>query len=409
MAQVVAVRSQSIRVALAATLVVGVLYALIAGAVIVIATVDLTSQVDQRLTQTFSRLPTGEPRPPDQGFNPGGDPGRPFGPPLFVWTINADGSVETQPNTPALPTGLESVTSPVTATIEGQQVRVAGQQVGNLRVVVAQSLDSVGDTQSTILLGTLVIAPILLLLVFVGSVIVGRRVAAPIEAARQRQLDFTADASHELRTPLSVIEANTSLALARDRDADWYRITFSKVDRESKRMRRLLEDMLWLARFDATGTTTKPEPIDLATIARQSVDRFAPVAETRHLSLTVNAPDAPVMVSGQAELLDRLVGVLVDNACKYAPQDGRVEVTVALDGGRATLSVDDSGPGIGEDDRERIFDRFHRSMATAVEADGAGLGLAIADAVVKATHGRWTVAQSPLGGARFSVRWPTAG
>ena len=409
MAQAVALRRQSIRVALAATLVVGVLYAVIAGAVITIASLDLTSQVDQRLTQSFGRLPPDLSRPPDSGFNPGGDPGRPFGPPVLAWTISADGSVAKASNTPDLPAGLATVTAPVTATIDGQQVRVAGRDVNGVRVVVAQSLDSVADAQSTILLGTLVIAPFLLLLVFVGSVIVGRRVAAPIEEARQRQLDFTADASHELRTPLSVIEANTSLALARDRDGEWYRTTFAKVDRESKRMRRLLEDMLWLARFDAAGPSAKPEPVDLATIARQSVDRFAPIAETSRVALTLDAPDEPVTVNGQAEMLDRLVGVLVDNACKYATEGGRVEVHVAAEGGHAVLAVDDSGPGVSDADRERVFNRFHRSLATAGETDGAGLGLAIADAVVKATRGRWTVGKSELGGARFSVRWPAGG
>jgi len=404
--QAVGLRRQSIRVAFAATLVVGVLYALIAAAVVTIATVDLTGQVDQRLVGSFGRLPPGQSRPPDSGFNPGGDPGRPFGPPVLAWTINPDGSVDKDPTTPDLPATLAAVTVPVTATIDGEQVRVAGRDIDGVHIVVGQSLDSIADTQGTILLGTLIIAPFLLLLVFVGSVIVGRRVAAPVEEARQRQLNFTADASHELRTPLSVIEANTSLALARERDGEWYRTTFAKVDRESKRMRQLLEDMLWLARFDAAGTSAKPEPVDLATIARQSVDRFAPIAETRSLALTLDAPDEPVIVNGQAEMLDRLVAVLVDNACKYAPQGGRVEVHVAADGGRALLAVDDSGPGISDDDRERVFDRFHRSLATATEADGAGLGLAIADAVVKATRGRWAVTTSPLGGARFSVRWP---
>ena len=116
-----------------------------------------------------------------------------------------------------------------------------------------------------------------------------------------------------------------------------------------------------------------------------------------------------VTVNAAPELLDRLVGVLVDNACKYAPDGGSVEVRVALENGRPTLTVDDSGPGIADEDRQRIFDRFHRSVDTAGQTDGAGLGLAIADAVVKATRGKWTVGQSPLGGARFSVRWPAVG
>jgi two-component system OmpR family sensor kinase len=82
-----------------------------------------------------------------------------------------------------------------------------------------------------------------------------------------------------------------------------------------------------------------------------------------------------------------------------------VDITTATDGARASVTVDDSGPGIPPDERARIFDRFHRATATSGEASGAGLGLAIADAIVGATGGRWTVASAPSGGARFAVSW----
>ena len=100
--------------------------------------------------------------------------------------------------------------------------------------------------------------------------------------------------------------------------------------------------------------------------------------------------------------------MLLDNACKYAPEEGTVDLTVAAEGSRATVTVDDSGPGIAEEDAARIFDRFHRSVATSSEAGGAGLGLAIGDAIVRATGGRWTVGRSPAGGARFAVTWGRA-
>jgi two-component system OmpR family sensor kinase len=145
--------------------------------------------------------------------------------------------------------------------------------------------------------------------------------------------------------------------------------------------------------------------VDLAVLARQAADRFAAVAETRRLRLSVTAPPGAVIISASPEHVDRLIGALLDNACKYAPEGGTVGVTVAAEGGRATVTVDDSGPGIADEDRERIFDRFHRATGTAREASGAGLGLAIADAVVRATGGHWTVGRSPAGGARFSVSW----
>jgi signal transduction histidine kinase len=404
MAHVPAVRRQSIRVALAATGVVALAYLVVSAAVVTFATRDLTDQIDQRLTQSFGRLPPSG-APPDGPVDPGRDPGRPFGAPFLVWTIHPDGTVLSLAGTPDLPADLREVGGPTTATIDGTPMRIAGRDVGADRVVVAQAMDSVTDAQRTIVLGELLIAPFLLGAVFAGAVVIGRRVAAPIEAARRRQLEFTADASHELRTPLSVIEANTSLALAQPRDADWYRTAFDRVDRESRRMRRLLEDMLWLARFDAAQVPPAAEPVDLGVLARQAADRFAAVAETRRLRLAVHAPAEPVVVSASPELLDRLVGVLVDNACKYAPEDGAVDVTVATEGGRASVTVDDSGPGIPEPDRDRIFDRFHRAVEPVDGKGGAGLGLAIGDAIVRATGGRWTVGSSPSGGARISVSW----
>ena len=407
MAHVPAVRRQSIRVALAATGVVALVYVVIGVAVIAYVTRDLTDQIDQRLTASFNRLPP-DGRPPDSPFDPGGDPSRPFGAPLLVWTVEGDGSVLAIASTPDLPADLASVSGPVTATIAGTQVRIAGAQVGDDRVIVAQAMDSVTDAQRTLVVGWLLVAPILLLSVFLGAVAIGRRVASPIEAARRRQVEFTADASHELRTPLSVIEAHTSLALAQDREAEWYRTAFRRIDLESKRMRRLLEDMLWLARFDAAEAQPRHEPVDLGTLAAQAADRFAPVAETRHLTLAVHVPNEPIVIAASADLVDRLIGVLVDNACKYAPEGGTVDVTVGLEGGRATVTVDDSGPGIPADERQRIFDRFHRSVSTSTDTGGAGLGLAIGAAIVRATAGRWGVGTAPAGGARFTVSWARA-
>jgi signal transduction histidine kinase len=135
------------------------------------------------------------------------------------------------------------------------------------------------------------------------------------------------------------------------------------------------------------------------------VDRFGAIAETRHLRIDLSAPDDGAVIAAPPEWLDRLLGVLLDNACKYAPEGGQIGVTVAVDGSRVGLVVDDSGPGIPEDDRGRIFDRFHRATDTK---GGAGLGLAIADAIVRATGGRWKVGSAPGGGARMAVSWARA-
>jgi signal transduction histidine kinase len=129
------------------------------------------------------------------------------------------------------------------------------------------------------------------------------------------------------------------------------------------------------------------------------------VAEARKQTLTVDrdpgAQDAIVTVS--PEWLDRLVGILLDNACKYSPEGGSISVRVAVEGRRVRLTVDDSGPGIPVEERGRVFDRFHRATDTP---GGAGLGLAMADVIVHATGGRWHLGTSPAGGASVSVSWP---
>jgi signal transduction histidine kinase len=405
-------RRLSITVAFRATLLVALLYLAVAVGVIAIFTQNETSQIDGRLAMALEhpnpRFETDEGpiRPPDAG-GPGGVP-------VVSWLVFPDGTIRADSrNDFTLPASYASVTAPQTVTIDGLDFRISGGPVtvsvggatSQAYLVVGQSLKTFNQSRATIAFAEVLIAPVLLLAVFVGAVVIGRRVATPIEQARQRQMEFTADASHELRTPLSVIEAQTSLALAQDRQSDWYRLAFGRVDAESKRMRRLIEDMLWLARFDATAAAPNAEPVDLGILAAQAADRFGVIAEARRLRLEVGGTDAGAVVAASPEWLDRLLGVLLDNACKYSKDDGTVRVEVAIDGPRVRLTVDDDGPGIPEDERERIFDRFHRA---AEGAGGAGLGLAIADAIVRATGGRWQVAQSPLGGARMAVTWPAA-
>ena len=397
------VKAASIRVAAITTAIVAAVYAVIAVTVVVIVTRNLTSNIDSRLTSSLSRIATDPFRPfPLQSFRePGGGPR--FGPPLLIWVVQPSGLISGNDSSAPLPDQYRSVRGPQTISIGGADVRVTGTGVGGEYVVVGQSTDSVSQARSTLVLAEVLVGPALLAIVFLGALTIGRRVAAPIEVARQRQMEFTADASHELRTPLSVIEAQTSLALAHERDTAWYRSAFTRVDGESKRMRRLVEDLLWLARFDSTRGRPAAEYVDVGVMAWRAVDRFGAVAEASRLALTVHDDGQSHIVNAPPEWLDRLLGVLLDNACKYAPEGGSVEVTVSSDTHRVLLRVDDSGPGIPVAERAHIFDRFHRATE---RSGGAGLGLAIADAVVRATGGRWDIGDSPAGGASLAVSWP---
>ena len=233
---------------------------------------------------------------------------------------------------------------------------------------------------------------------FFGCLAVGQRALAPVEQSRRRQLEFTADASHELRTPLSVIRAETDVALSTPRDAAGTGTPWSRIQGESVRLRHLVDDMLWLARFDSRPPPPRDEPVDLATLALACADRFRAVGP----AITAETPARPALISAPPEWIDQLAGVLMDNACRYAGSGGAVRIGVRANGSRISLTVEDGGPGIVEAERPLLFDRFHRATEQGL---GRGLGLAIGDSIVRSTGGRWHIGDSLLGGALMMLTW----
>jgi signal transduction histidine kinase len=327
------------------------------------------------------------------------------GAPAFLWAMTAGGAVYAHsPGAPALPGGLPRIfASPgglaTTVTLgPAGRYRLDAARDGGGWLVAGQSLAGDAHTERLLLYGELAAGPFLLLAMFGGSLVVGLRSLAPVEQSRRRQLEFTADASHELRTPLSVIRAEADVALSSPREAAEYRDALTRIKGESQRLRQLVEDMLWLARFDSAPPPPGDEPVDLVTLAQACADRFRSVGP----SITTNTGTGPALITAPPEWIDRLAGVLVDNACRYAGADGQVRIQVQVQGSRVSLTVEDSGPGIPEADRARLFDRFHRANE---RGPGAGLGLAIGDSIVRSTGGRWHIGDSPLGGALMAVSW----
>ena len=327
------------------------------------------------------------------------------GAPVFLWAVNDRGVVVAHsPGAPALPRALlvpgalhdgMAVGATLGATAPFR-LKVAKGQANWL--VAGRSVAGDRHTRNLLLDAEVIAGPFLLLAMFLGLLLVGLRALAPVEQSRRRQLEFTADASHELRTPLSVIRAEADVALSAPREAHEYRDSLRRIQGESRRLRQLVEDMLWLARFDSKPPPPGNEPVDLATLAEACADRFRAVGP----AVSAETPDGAVLISAPPEWIDRLAGVLVDNACRYAGPDGTVRIRVRAQGSRVSLTVEDSGPGIPEAERSQLFDRFHRATE---HGSGAGLGLAIGDSIVRSTGGRWHVGDSPLGGALMSVSW----
>jgi two-component system, OmpR family, sensor histidine kinase CiaH len=391
------------RVALVATLLIGLVYV---GVVVVFDIVvghRLVVQVDGRLTD---RLGDAARNPAASGATNNSDNAHDVDDaPVYLWRAgSARPPTALTPGAPTLPRAVWSPSGrPVTVDVGQSPFRLESERVHGQWLIVGQSLHEVTHVQSVLRQVELIAGPPLLVAVFFGTLLIGLKASDPVEEARRRQLEFTADASHELRTPLSVIEAEVSLALQSERSADEYRDTLERVGQESLRLRSIVEDLLWLSRFDAEPPPPGAEPVDVLAIANACADRFGAVAHRRDIELTVcHKGTGRPRINAAPEWIDRVVVVLVDNACRYAGQGGQVLIVVTGDADRVSLAVEDSGPGIAAKERSLLFDRFHRATD---EGTGAGLGLAIADSVVRATGGRWRVGDASMGGARMEVSW----
>ena len=326
--------------------------------------------------------------------------------PILAWFVpsSSTSAQRLDVNAPTLPARDQRVSQPTDTVVAGRSFRLEGVAVPTGRFVVATSTLDATNLRNTLLIIEGVLAPILLLGLFLAACIIGWRAATPIERARLRQLEFTADASHELRTPLSVIEAEIGLTLSSKRSAAGYREALERIAGESRRLRSIVDDLLWLARLDAVPESPPQQTVDMASLATACSERFGAVALRQGLTLSITEVGPfPAIIIAPADWLDRLVSVLVDNACRYADVGGCIEIAISASEDRVMLTVDDSGPGITEADREHIMQRFHRASAVP---GGAGLGLAIANAVMRATGGEWEISTAPLGGARIQASWP---
>ncbi len=227
---------------------------------------------------------------------------------------------------------------------------------------------------------------------------------ARLEAAQRRQRALVSDAAHELRSPIASIRAQLEVAIDHPEAVDW-QPTAAGVLADTLRLARLAEDLLALARLDEQADRPRRgRPVNLAALAEEVCARYteAPVSVTALAS-------GPGTVLGDLGGLDRMLVNLVDNAVRYAR--GRVIVTVRADGPWVLLSVSDDGPGIPEEDAERVFDRFTRlddaRSRDPATGDGSGLGLAIVRATATAHGGQaWLEDGGP--GLRAMIRLPAA-
>lgn len=324
--------------------------------------------------------------------------------PVFLWRVGSSG-VATAVTSATPPLGRHRWTVGLTTiSVNHSTFELDAARLEDQWLVAGESLADVQRLRTSLWTVESIAGAILMILMFSAAYVVGVRALAPVAQARRRQAEFTADASHELRTPLSVLEAEVEIALSRDRDVADYQATLRRIGQEGRRLHHLVEDLLWLARSDESRReSSTPGPTDLCAIASAGCQRFAARGAAGGQTVRFELVGSePATVRAAADDLDRLVSVLVDNACKFAGDAGQVVVRVTTTPSRVSLVVDDSGPGIALNERARIFDRFHHTDAPS---GGTGLGLAIADSIIRRTHAHCVVATADLGGARFEITW----
>jgi signal transduction histidine kinase len=236
-----------------------------------------------------------------------------------------------------------------------------------------------------------------------------RRSLQPIEQSVWQLKQFTADASHELRSPLTVIQTTTEVMQShpeRIHPADTQKV--EAIASATKQMASLVEDLLLLTRSDALPGSEAHRPIPIDEILEDLLTRLQPQAIAQNITLTA-AGITPTWISGSGNSLYRLFANLLENALQYTPSGGKISLSLRKTRSEAWVAVEDTGIGIDPDHLPRVFDRFWRAdRARSHRAGGAGLGLAIAQAIAQ-THGGEITVTSQVGvGSCFQVRLPIA-
>ncbi|MGZ8515385.1 MAG: sensor histidine kinase [Candidatus Limnocylindrales bacterium] len=341
----------------------------------------------------------------------------------YALIIGPDGTVVSGPRGPQ-PPGLPYAAGVTAAATTGRDVRTT--EISSTPVRILTETVNVDEQTFTVqvvqdrtaevrtlqvMLAVLLGGGLVVVLVAFGfGAVYARRALVPIReslsnqrTALRRQREFAADASHELRTPLTVIRSSIDyLQRHRSEPVETVGSALEDIDEEVGHMTSIVEDLLLLARSDSGAVELEHVPVDLGDVAADGASALGKPATDRGVRVEVDPQ--PTVVLGDPARLRQLVMILVDNAIRHSPTDGRVGVEVRADGAGASLTVEDDGPGIRPEDLPHLFERFYR--AHGAPGGGTGLGLAIAAWIVERHDGRIEATNRLTGGARFTARIP---
>ncbi|MFC6604219.1 sensor histidine kinase [Ectobacillus funiculus] len=246
-----------------------------------------------------------------------------------------------------------------------------------------------------------------LLISFFIGLFLSNRALVPIQRSWEKQEQFVSDASHELRTPLSVIQTHLELLFRHPTNTiEQESTTIYKGLTEVKRLSKLVEDLLTLARTGSNEQLINPEFFSMDELLRNIVEQFEPIADMKDIKME-DEIEGNIIYFGDKERIHQLLVILLDNALKYSVSNDKITIYSYKEGGNLRINIEDTGTGIPEKDLPFIFDRFYRSDKERARATGGtGLGLSIAKWIVEA-HGGQISAESRLyEGSQFVIKLP---
>jgi signal transduction histidine kinase len=267
------------------------------------------------------------------------------------------------------------------------------------------------DEYASLIRAFIAAALIALVLVAGGGFVLVRQATTPIERTMERMRRFMADAAHELRTPVTILRTRAEVAAGQARDPARDAATLGAIEHEAARIGSIVGDLLTLARADAGERPVAREVLYLDDAAAGAVEGIQAVAGEKGVRLEVGAFEE-ARITGDPALIRQLLLIILDNAVKFTPPGGRVDVAISAHdgpgggGGGPTLVVSDTGIGIPADQLPHVFERFYRGDPARHEADGAGLGLAIAQWIAEAHGARIDIGSPPGTGTRVTIVFP---
>jgi two-component system sensor histidine kinase CiaH len=243
-----------------------------------------------------------------------------------------------------------------------------------------------------------------------AGMFLAQRALVPIKKSWEKQQQFVSDASHELRTPLAVVQAQSELLLRHPEGTiEEEAKSVASIYEETRRMRKLVNSLLTLARADSNQAELNLKTTSLSHLLQSVADGFTLLFEQKDVRL-VTAIEPQITIHGDEERLRQLFVILLDNALKYTSANGGVELSGVRRGNVVEITVSDSGSGIAQEDLPHIFTRFYRgNKARSRSAGGAGLGLSIAEWIVHAHNGKIAVTSTLGEGTSFKITLPIKG